>query len=188
MTAIRKLSFEELVESRPTIEDARKRPRFPVYGLVDNVRSLHNVGAIFRTADGAGFSGLYLCGITGKPPQNEIHKTALGAEENVPWEYHSDAISLIRELKSRGIKIIVLEHTTNSLNYTEPVFPAPVCLVVGHEHHGVSAEICQMADVAIEIPMHGLKGSLNVSVAFGIAAYQIISTMPIDAAGESHAV
>ncbi|MCK5739856.1 TrmH family RNA methyltransferase, partial [bacterium] len=79
MTTIRKLTFEELVETRPTLDDARGLARFPVYGLVDNVRSLHNVGAIFRTADGAGFSGLYLCGITGKPPQNEIHKTALGA-------------------------------------------------------------------------------------------------------------
>ena len=188
MAAIRKLSFEELVETRPTLDEARDLARFPVYGLIDNVRSLHNVGAIFRTADGAGFSGLYLCGITGKPPQNEIHKTALGAEENVPWEYHDDAVSLVWELKSRGIKIVVLEHTTSSINYTEPQFTEPVCLVVGHEHHGVSAEICEMADVAIEIPMHGLKGSLNVSVAFGIAAYQIISGMPSVPDGGSHAI
>jgi tRNA G18 (ribose-2'-O)-methylase SpoU len=171
---IRKLSFEELIQSRPTPAIARDLPRFPMYGVVENVRSLYNVGAIFRTADGAGLQKLYLCGITGKPPHEEIHKTALGAEENVPWEYLPQAVTIIQQLKSRGVQIVVLEHTTASFHFQKAQFRTPCCLVVGHEHLGVSDEVVALADLAIEIPMYGLKGSLNVAVAFGIAAYQMV--------------
>lgn len=171
---MRKLSFEELVESRPSLEEARKLAKHPIYALVDNVRSLHNVGSIFRTADGAGIQKLFLCGITGKPPQNEIRKTALGAEDNVPWEYHRSAIDVIRRLKAEGIQTVVLEHTTQSIHFQKASFRFPICLVVGHEHHGIAEEVVALADQAIEIPMYGLKGSLNVGVAFGIAIYQII--------------
>lgn len=171
---IKKLTFEELVESRPTPEQAKSFPKHPIYGIVDNVRSLYNVGSIFRTADGAGIQKLFLCGITGTPPKTEIHKTALGAEENVAWEYVKDPVEVVQKLKGEGIQIVVLEHTTESIHFQKADFRYPTCLVVGHEHHGISEGIIQLSDQAIEIPMYGLKGSLNVGVAFGIAAYQII--------------
>ncbi|MBN1350915.1 RNA methyltransferase [candidate division KSB1 bacterium] len=172
---MKKLAFEELTASRPSLEEAKARHRFPVYGVVDDVRSLHNVGSIFRTADGMGLRKLYLCGITGTPPKNEIHKTALGAEENVDWEYCKSAAQIIRQLKQNGMQIVVLEHTDTSQHYQQADYKFPLCLVVGHEHFGVSEEAVALADLAIEIPMYGLKGSLNVSVAFGIAGYEIIS-------------
>ena len=171
---MRKLTFEELIASRPNLEQARQLPRYPIYGVVDNVRSLHNVGSIFRTADGAGIQKLYLCGITGTPPKNEIHKTALGAEENVAWEYREHAIDAVKELKQNGVQIVVLEHTDCSDPFQDVEYIFPTCLVVGHEHHGVSEELVALADLAIEIPMYGLKGSLNVSVAFGIAVYEMV--------------
>jgi len=171
---IRKLSYEELIAARPTLAEAQNLPKHPIYGVVDNVRSLHNVGAIFRTADGAGIQKLFLCGITGTPPKNEIHKTALGAEENVAWQYHPDPVEVITPLKDQGIQIVVLEHTIQSVHYQKAEFRFPLCLVVGHEHFGISEEVIALADLAIEIPMYGLKGSLNVGVAFGIAIYQII--------------
>lgn len=174
---IKKLSFEELVKSRPSLETAQSLPRHPVYALVDNVRSLHNVGSIFRTADGAGIQKLFLGGITGKPPQNEIHKTALGAEENVAWEYSANPVEIIQKLKAEGVQIVVLEHTNRSVHFQQAEYQFPTCLVLGHEHYGISAEIISLADLAIEIPMYGLKGSLNVGVAFGIAAYEIVGQL-----------
>jgi tRNA G18 (ribose-2'-O)-methylase SpoU len=171
---IRKLSFEELVRTRPTPDEARKLPKHPIFGILDNVRSLHNVGSIFRTADGAGIQKLFLCGMTGTPPKNEIHKTALGAEENVAWEYYQNPVEIVTQLKTSGVQITALEHTTGSVHFQKADFRFPMCLVVGHEHLGISGEVIGLADQAIEIPMYGLKGSLNVGVAFGIAAYQII--------------
>lgn len=176
---IEKISFEDLVKSRPTLEEAQKLPRHPIYGIVDNVRSLYNVGSIFRTADGAGLQKLFLCGITGCPPNNEIHKTALGAEENIEWEYVQNPVDAVLSLKDRGVKIVILEHTHQSQHFQKAVFEFPACLVVGHEHHGVSEEIVKLADQAIEIPMFGLKGSLNVGVAFGIAIYQMVGQLTL---------
>ena len=143
------------------------------YTLVENVRSLYNVGAIFRTADGAGVNKVFLTGITGKPPHKDIRKVALGAEENVPWEYVKDPVEIIRKLKSENIRIIVLECTESSVLYDEIIYEQPLCLVIGNEYHGVSKEALNEADMVVHIPMRGEKISLNVSVAFGIAAYQI---------------
>ena len=147
---------------------------FPIYTLVEDVRSLYNVGAIFRTADGAGVSRIFLTGITGQPPHREIRKVALGAEESVPWEYRSDSTEVIRELKGKNFQIVVLESTKDSLPYDSVPYRAPLCLVVGHEFHGVSREVIEMADLLIRLPMKGVKVSLNVSVAFGIAIYEIV--------------
>lgn len=143
------------------------------YSLVENVRSLYNVGAIFRTADGAGVNKVFLTGITGKPPHKEIRKVALGAEENVPWEYVKEPVELIIKLKSENICIVVLEYTESSVLYDEITYEQPLCLVIGNEYHGVSPEVLKEANMVVHIPMHGKKVSLNVSVAFGIAAYQI---------------
>lgn len=145
-----------------------------LYALVENVRSLYNVGAIFRTADGAGVSKIFLSGITGCPPHREIRKVALGAEENVTWEYVPNAVPFLKKLKEEGVQIVVLEATDSSVLYHEAEYRFPLCLVVGHEYNGVSPEAIELADLLIRIPMKGEKISLNVSVAFGIAVYEIL--------------
>lgn len=146
--------------------------------IVHNIRSLYNVGSIFRTADASGVSKIYLTGYTGTPSspihKNKINKSALGAENFVPWEYHKSAARLIKNLKAQGVKIIGLENNTkaSSLNKFKPKFP--LALVLGEEVGGVDKKILSMCDKVVEIPMKGKKESLNVSVAFGVAAYQIM--------------
>ncbi len=144
-----------------------------IFVLLNNIRSLHNVGSIFRTSDGAGVKKVYLTGQTGYPPREEITKTAIGAEKVVPWEYYIDPIDAIKKLKKKGVQIVVLEQTEKSVDYKKFKPKYPLCLVVGHEIDGVSDEILELCDSAIEIPMCGKKQSLNVSVAFGVAVYQI---------------
>ena len=122
---------------------------------------------------------MYLCGISGKPPRTEIRKTSLGAEEAVEWEYQKDILDVIQKVRNSGYKIIVLEHTTKSIDFQKASFTFPLCLVVGHEHHGVSEKVVELADMAIDIPMHGIKQSLNVSVAFGIAVYEMVRHLNI---------
>jgi tRNA G18 (ribose-2'-O)-methylase SpoU len=177
MSKIRKLSYEEIQASRPGLEDISQKPRHPVVVLCDDIRSLHNIGAIFRTADGAFVEKIYLCGISGKPPRNEIRKTSLGAEESVPWEYAKDAENVVSDLKLKGYQIVALEHTDSSIDYRKADYKFPLCLIVGHEFHGVSDNIVEKADMAIDLPMRGIKQSLNVSVAFGIAVYEIINKL-----------
>jgi tRNA G18 (ribose-2'-O)-methylase SpoU len=168
---LRKLSFDEISKGRGR---SGEKPRAPITVIADNIRSLHNVGALFRTADGANIEELVLCGISGTPPRNEIRKTSLGAEESVPWRYAEDAGEAAGELSARGYQIVVLEHTTGSQDYRSAPYRFPLCLIVGHEFHGVQEKLVGMADLAVEIPMHGVKQSLNVSVAFGIAIYGIL--------------
>jgi tRNA G18 (ribose-2'-O)-methylase SpoU len=170
---IRKKSFAELECQRQEREQRPKQRHASAVVLLDDIRSLHNVGAIFRTADGAQFDHLYLCGITGTPPRNEIRKTSLGAEECVPWSYHAEALPLVQELKMRGYQIVVLEQTNESTDFHAAPYRFPLCLIIGHEYTGVRDELVAQADLAIDIPMGGNKHSLNVSVAFGVAAYEI---------------
>jgi len=144
-----------------------------IYTLVENVRSLHNVGSIFRTADGAGVTKIFLCGITGKPPHRDIRKAALGAEEAVPWEYRPDSLEVVKQLKQQNVQIVALESKAESLSYDEAPYRFPLCLVVGQELRGVSAHVLQKADLAVGIPMRGIKSSLNVAVAYGVALYEI---------------
>ncbi len=144
-----------------------------IFVLLNNIRSLHNVGSIFRTSDGAGVKKLFLCGQTGYPPREEITKTAIGAEEVVPWQYYIDATDAIKKLKKKGVQIVALEQTKKSVDYKKFRPKYPVCLVVGHEIDGVEKGILDLCDSAIQIPMHGKKQSLNVSVAFGIAIYSL---------------
>jgi len=148
-----------------------KRPQ--LIGIADNIRSLHNVGALFRTADGAGVEALILCGITGQPPRNEIRKTALGAEDFVPWQYRENTLSAIKELKTAGYHIIALEKNDHSQLLYEIELQLPVALIAGNEYWGISNEVLNEADSIVHVPMFGQKISLNVSVAFGIAAYEI---------------
>ena len=165
---MRKLSHEELLKRQESA-----RARFPFCAVLNNIRSLYNVGSLFRTADGAGLEKLWLCGITGIPPSPKISKTALGAEKSVPWEYASSARQCIEKLKTEGYEIILLEQTPQSLPVEDFRPRAKICLVLGNEISGVAEDLLPLCDQALEIPMSGLKISLNVTVAFGIAAYQL---------------
>ncbi len=170
---MRKLTHSELIERQ--FDQGRSTVPFSV--LINDVRSLYNVGSIFRTADGAGLEKVWLCGITGFPPAGKITKTALGAESRVPWEYRQDAYVLLNELKNAGTEIVLLEQTAESLLYQkfEPV--RPICLVLGNEITGVDDRLLALTDRSVEIEMAGHKNSLNVTVAFGIVAYHIRNRM-----------
>ena len=167
---IRKRSHEEIV-SRQVITS--REPRIPLVVVCDNIRSLLNVGAIFRVADGVGVEKIFLCGITGYPPQGGIAKTALGAEEYVPWEYCKDAGVVVKSLKDSGYQILALEQSIGAVDYEKFVPRGPVCLVLGSEIEGVSDKVMSRCDAAIEIGMRGVKNSLNVAVAFGVAAFAL---------------
>jgi 23S rRNA (guanosine2251-2'-O)-methyltransferase len=141
--------------------------------LLDNIRSIFNVGSIFRSADGAGFDRLHLCGITPSPDNPKMSKTGLGAEWSVPWEYHPNALTCVSEKKQQGFKLVALECNTRSVSLFENPCPFPsypVLLIVGNEMTGIDPDIQHMVDASIFIPMRGYKRSLNVCVAFGIAA------------------
>jgi tRNA G18 (ribose-2'-O)-methylase SpoU len=171
---MRKLSFEEITRQRLSPEELATVERFPIYSLLDNIRSLYNVGSIFRTADAVRLSKLYLSGITGYPPRKEIDKTALGAVQTVPWEYQEDPLSLIQRFKKKKIQIVSLEHTTNSKSYRDVNYHFPVCLVLGNEVFGIRDEIIEISDIAVDIPMFGSKQSLNVTIAYGVVIYDIL--------------
>jgi len=143
------------------------------YIICDNIRSLENIGSIFRTADALGVDKIFLGGICGKPPHHKISKTALGAENNVPWEHHWQIWRIIDKLKKEKVNIIALEQTKNSIPYTKFKPKFPLALIIGNEVKGVSNGIIKRADKIIHLPMQGKKESLNVSVAFGIAGYYV---------------
>ncbi|MFC1700900.1 RNA methyltransferase [Patescibacteria group bacterium] len=145
------------------------------YVICDNIRSLENIGSIFRTSDALGVEKIFLCGICGCPPNDKISKTALNAEENVSWEYCSKTWRIIDKLKKQGISIIVLEQAKNSIIYTKFKPKFPLALVIGNEVNGVSQAVLNRADKIIHLPMKGKKESLNVSVAFGAAGYWVNS-------------
>ena len=144
-----------------------------LYVICDNIRSLENIGSIFRTSDALGVSKIFLCGISGKPPHHKISKTALGAEEKIPFEYCKQTGRLIDRLKKDKIEIVALEQDKKAVSYEKFVPHFPLALIVGNEVKGVSKKILAKADKIIFLPMHGSKESLNVSVAFGIAGYEI---------------
>ena len=173
-----------------------QKPRLPICGVLENIRSLHNVGSMFRTADGAGFSRLFLTGITGAPPNKQIEKTALGSTDFLPWKRFDATAECIKNLgQSHGTVpnaakqglppqgtvpyVIALEHSHKSIPYTEIVLPPerPVILVVGNEITGIEQETLELCDIHAEIPMMGKKHSLNVSVAFGIVAFHLATLL-----------
>lgn len=167
---MRKLSHAQIVQRQISLLDKKK---IPVVVVLNNIRSLHNVGSIFRTADGIGVEKLYLCGYTGYPPQSGIAKTALGAEDSVTWSYHEDVLEVIKKYKDIGHKIVLLEQIEESISHDAFKPEGPVCLVLGNEISGISDDVLKLADVALEIDMAGIKNSLNVAVAFGIVGYHL---------------
>tara|TARA_Y100000814_G_scaffold95552_1_gene65999 strand:+ start:46 stop:588 length:543 start_codon:yes stop_codon:yes gene_type:complete len=169
-----KRSNDELKANRPTLEEVKFIPKAPISILVENVRSVYNVGSIFRTADSFGAEKIYLTGITAYPPREDLHKTALGSEDSVEWEYSRDPISLAKEIKGKGISLVLIEQTKHSQNIFDTKINFPICFVVGNEVEGVSEELSELCDIHLEIPMNGLKQSLNVSVATGIIGYEML--------------
>ena len=170
----RKLKLEEL--NRVSIADFKLQQKDPVVVLLDNVRSLHNVGSVFRTCDAMAVEKLYLCGITAKPPHREIQKTAIGATESVNWEYMEDAISIIHRYKKEGYTIISVEQTSNSTalgNYNWK--NEKVLLVFGNEVDGVHQKIIDLSDFSLEIPQWGTKHSFNITVSAGIVLWDLKS-------------
>jgi 23S rRNA (guanosine2251-2'-O)-methyltransferase len=146
----------------------------PVAILLDNVRSLYNVGAFFRTADAAGCEKLHLCGVTGHPPERAIAKTALGAEETVAWEHDADACNVVRSLRVRHYEIAAVETSIHAVDLFDwqPAFP--VCVVFGHEVDGLRPELLDLCDTHVRIPMLGRKHSLNVATAGGVVIYELL--------------
>lgn len=173
----RKKNIIEL--TRMTSDECRAAGKLPVIVMLDNVRSLNNVGAILRTCDAFSVREVVMCGITGTPPSPEIHKTALGAEDSVAWRHVEDTLAETRRLKTGGWHICVLEQTHDSVPLQDFVV-APgerYVIVCGNEVHGVMQEVAEEADTVIEIPQEGMKHSLNVSVSAGIAMWHFFSAM-----------
>lgn len=168
----------ELAAARIPIEQLHELPRLPLIGLLENIRSLGNVGSMFRTADAVRMDRLILCGFTGHPPRKEIEKTALGATESVPWEYWSRAADACRHLRAAGWRVLALELTTRSVPLESLQLDGPTAFVVGNELAGLSETSLAACDGAFEIPMRGMKESLNVAVAFGVAAYALAERLP----------
>lgn len=164
--------------TRCTVEDYRKAEKFPISVLLEDVRSMYNVGSVFRTSDAFLISKIYLCGISGCPPHPEIRKTALGAEDSVEWEYIKDAIETVLKLKDEGWKICVLEqaHDSIPLQKFNPDINTKYLLIAGNEVSGVSQSLIDLADYILEIPQKGVKHSLNVSVSVGIALFHLVAS------------
>ncbi|MBI3586857.1 MAG: RNA methyltransferase [Ignavibacteriales bacterium] len=171
---MRKLTHSEIASKRSPLEEINPADRLPVTVVVDNVRSLYNVGSIFRTSDGVLLEKLILTGFTPAPPRKEIDKTALGATRSVPWEYIKEPKEAIHKLKEKQLKICCLELTDSTTPYYT-IQPAdfPLALVIGNEITGISKDVISECDMAIEIPMVGIKQSLNVAVAYGIAIFEL---------------
>jgi 23S rRNA (guanosine2251-2'-O)-methyltransferase len=170
---MKKLKLDEL--GRISVDEFKDSDKLPVSIVLDNIRSLHNVGSAFRTADAFRVEKIYLTGITGTPPHREIQKTALGATESVAWHYAAEPSDVVQELKASGYIIIVVEQTTTSvpLQTFEPEAGKKYCLVFGNEVNGVSEEVIAHGDIALEIPQIGTKHSLNVSVCLGVVTWEI---------------
>ncbi len=172
---MRKLDRDEIAQHRFTKERLDLEGRLPVFLLLENIRSLYNVGSIFRSADGARVAKVFLCGYTPYPPRKEIEKTALGATGTVPWEYFTRVEDALAALKDTGIPLCAVEHTDASVPYyTLSRDTYPLCLAIGNEITGLSNEILTRAERAIDIPMYGMKQSLNAAVAAGIVLYESV--------------
>lgn len=168
-----KLKITEM--ERLSANDYRTSAKLPLILVLDSIRSMNNIGSIFRSADAFRIEGLILCGITAQPPHPDIHKTALGAEESVPWRYSGSALEAVRELQAKGYTVLALEQAHESLRLDRfvPQPGARYALVLGNEVKGVAEEVVAAADHCLEIPQYGTKHSLNVSVAAGIALWHL---------------
>ncbi len=171
---MQKLSMQEL--NRKSVEEFRESEKMPVVVVLDNIRSMHNVGSVFRTADAFLVECMFLCGFTAQPPHRDIHKTALGATDTVNWKYFYSTMEAVKKLKEDGYRIWAVEQVKNSkkLNEIELKPDEKAAIIFGNEVEGVSNEVLALCDDFIEIPQLGMKHSLNVSVAAGIVLWEVI--------------
>jgi len=170
---MRKLRNNEL--GRISVSTFKKMTKTPIIVVLDNIRSLNNIGSVFRTSDAFLIEKIYLCGITAKPPHRDIHKTALGATESVEWEYKADTLTLVKELQSQGVKVAAIEQVENSI-MLDKFIPNPIkriAVVFGNEVKGVQQEVVSNADYCVEIPQKGTKHSLNISVSCGVVLWDL---------------
>ncbi len=154
-------------------KDVASVPRRPIHVVLDNIRSAYNVGSIFRTCDAALVEKVYCCGITAHPPNHKLKKTSLGAARFVPWEHFGSTLDAVAAIKERGVPVFALEVTDRSEDLFKIDVPSPVAIVLGSEVEGVAQEVLAAADRIVAIPMAGFKNSINVSVAAGVAIFEI---------------
>ena len=175
----RKLKNAEL--DRKSVEEFRDAEKTPIIVILDNVRSLNNIGSVFRTADAFLIQKIYLCGITAKPPHKDIQKTALGATETVAWEYVEDSLELVQQLKSEGVKVYSIEQAEGAimLNDFHPENGKTCAVVFGNEVKGVQQKVVTASDGVIEIPQLGSKHSLNISVSTGVVLWDLFSKLKL---------
>ena len=174
---MRKLENSEL--ERKSVSDFKLATKTPIIIILDDIRSLHNIGSVFRTSDAFLIEKIYLCGITAVPPNKEIHKTALGATDTVAWEYNKNVLDVIENLKSNKTKVYAIEQVENAtfLDNFQPTKDAKYALVFGNEVYGVSQEAIKICDGCIEIPQLGTKHSLNISVSAGIVVWDLFQKL-----------
>ena len=172
---MKKLSLEEL--NRISVEEFKQSEKIPVIVVLDNIRSLNNIGSVFRTSDAFLIEKIYLCGITATPPNREIHKTALGATNSVDWEYAEDTLTAIKNLKTSGYTIISIEQVDKSvmLNNFTPKPTEKYAVILGNEVKGVRQDVIDNSDLCIEIPQFGTKHSLNISIATGVVLWDFFN-------------
>jgi len=170
---MRKLKNSEL--GRLNVEDFKKSDKIPLIVVLDNIRSLNNIGSVFRTSDAFLIEKIYLCGITAQPPHKDIHKTALGATESVSWEYVEDTFTLVEKLKSEGVIVCSIEQAENSTMLQDFTIKSnqKYAIVMGNEVKGVQQEVVSASNYCIEIPQFGTKHSLNISVSCGVVLWDL---------------
>ena len=174
---MRKLKNNEL--GRITVDEFKSIEKTPIIVVLDNIRSLNNIGSVFRTSDAFLIEKIYLCGICATPPNKDIHKTALGATESVAWEYVEDTLTLVEKLKAENIRVLAIEQAENStkLNTFYPEKNEKYAIVMGNEVKGVQQKVVNAADACIEIPQLGTKHSLNISVTTGVVLWDLFQKM-----------
>ena len=172
---MRKLTVEDL--NRIDVDTFKQAPKVPLVMVLDNIRSVHNVGSVLRTADAMRIEAVYMCGITATPPSAEMHKTALGAEDSVTWRYYNDTLQAVSELKAAGYVVLAVEQVEGSLKLGAfKLDPSKrYALVMGNEVKGVRQDVVDACDQALEIPQYGTKHSMNVSVTAGIVMWEAAS-------------
>ncbi len=177
---MRKLENKEL--DRKSIADFKEAKKTPIIIILDDIRSLHNIGSVFRTADSFLIEKIYLCGITAIPPNKEIHKTALGATETVTWQYQEDILSLIEDLKKENVTVFAIEQVENAIFLQDFKVDKTkkYALVFGNEVYGVAQSAIELCDGTIEIPQLGTKHSLNISVSAGIVVWDLFKKLTIN--------
>ncbi len=172
----KKLKLSEL--NRVSVEEFKEQKKFPVIVILDNIRSLNNVGTFFRTSDAFNIESIYLCGITATPPHREIQKTALGATESVDWYYSENTIEVVDVLQQKGVRVYAVEQTEQSVMLNNFTYDgSPIALVFGNEVKGVEQKVIDICNGSLEIPQFGTKHSLNVSVSYGVVAWHLVNQM-----------